>query len=173
MIKYKDIERFTPHGNYEVNVSLNYLEEHIQSQMEKGCGAAFDMDPDFQRAHVWNDQQRIRFVEYLLRGGRSGLIIYTNCAGWQSDYRGPYVLVDGKQRLTACLKFVRNELPIFGGNYFKDFDKIPHDVGLRWHVNDLKTRKEVLRWYLDLNSGGVVHTEEELDKVRELLKKEK
>jgi hypothetical protein len=40
-------------------------------------------------------------------------------------------------------------------------------------VNDLKTREEVLQWYLDLNSGGVVHTEEELNRVREMLEKEK
>ena len=33
----------------------------------------------------------------------------------------------------------------------------------------VKTREEVLSWYLDLNSGGTVHTEEELTKVRGLI----
>jgi hypothetical protein len=40
-------------------------------------------------------------------------------------------------------------------------------------VNDLKTKAEVLQWYLDINSGGVVHTETELEKVKRLLTKEK
>ena len=41
--------------------------------------------------------------------------------------------------------------------------------GFRWHVNDLSTYSEVLQWYLDLNSGGTVHTEEELNRVQQLL----
>lgn len=40
-------------------------------------------------------------------------------------------------------------------------------------MNDLDTQAEVLQWYLDINSGGVVHTEAELDKVRWLLEVEK
>lgn len=32
-------------------------------------------------------------------------------------------------------------------------------------------RAQVLRWYLALNDGGVVHTEDELFKVRRLLNK--
>lgn len=40
-------------------------------------------------------------------------------------------------------------------------------------VNNLKTRAEVLQWYLDFNGCGVCHTKEELDKVRDLIAKEK
>ena len=36
-------------------------------------------------------------------------------------------------------------------------------------INNLKTRGQVLEWYLQLNDRGVVHTKEELDKVRRLL----
>jgi hypothetical protein len=38
-----------------------------------------------------------------------------------------------------------------------------------WNIAGLKTRKEVLEWYLNFNSGGSVHTEQELQKVRDLL----
>jgi len=171
-MKYSEIPQFTRMGAYEVNVSLRYLIHHIESQMEPGA-ACLDMDPDFQRAHVWSDQQRIKFIEYILKGGRSGRIIYTNCVGWSGNCQGPYVLVDGKQRLSACLKFLNNEIPVFGDNFYSDIDKIPHGIGLKWHVNDLKTRAEVLQWYLDLNTGGVIHTEDELNKVRVLLKEDK
>jgi hypothetical protein len=41
-----------------------------------------------------------------------------------------------------------------------------------WHVNDLKTREEVLIWYLEMNSGGTPHTKEELDRVKRMLEKE-
>jgi hypothetical protein len=171
-MKYNDIKKFTSFGRYHVNVSLVYLKEHLDLQMDRRV-ACLDMNPDFQRAHVWSSKQQIKFVEHLLKEGQSGQVIYSNCSGWQNRYEGPYVLVDGKQRLTACLKFLDNEIPVFGNNYYKDFDKIPRGIGLIWHVNDLKTRKEVLQWYLDLNSGGVVHTKEELEIVQNLLEKEK
>lgn len=169
-MRFRDIESYTPRGNYRVNVSLSYLESYIgdQEQCREGM-ASLDQSPDFQREHVWDDAQRVAFVEHLLRGGRSGLNIYTNCPGWGSSYKGPYVVVDGKQRIHACLGFVRNEFPVFGSVYYRDFDIIPIQISLLWHVNELETRQEVLQWYLDLNTGGVLHTSAELDKVRHLL----
>lgn len=41
-----------------------------------------------------------------------------------------------------------------------------------WNIASLKTRKEVLQWYLDFNIGGTIHTEEEISKVKKLLLKE-
>lgn len=170
-MKFKDIPKFTSFGNWEIDVSLAYLGKFVEQEINEP--PYLDINPDFQRAHVWNDEKKVKYVEYLLRGGKSGRIIYCNCVGWNSSNAGPYVLVDGKQRLDALLKFINNELPIFGNNYLKDFDKLSHaNCGIRWHINDLSTRKEVLQWYLDLNEGGVIHTKEELDKVRMLLEKE-
>ena len=45
--------------------------------------------------------------------------------------------------------------------------------GLRININDLQTREEVLTWYLDFNSCGTVHSEEEIARVRKLLAEEK
>jgi hypothetical protein len=104
-------------------------------------------------------------------------LILFNHPNWQGSYKGLMVLVDGKQRLEAVRKFVRNELPVFGGNYLHDFDDpklLLRDMNcsLLFGVNNLKTRKEVLQWYLQLNTGGVVHTQEEIEKVKNLLAKE-
>jgi hypothetical protein len=84
------------------------------------------------------------------------------------------VLVDGLQRLTALIRFLNNEIPIFG-NYFKDFEDNPRDslTMIRFNINDLQTKAEVLQWYLDMNTGGTVHSDEEIQRVKELLEKEK
>ena len=42
----------------------------------------------------------------MLRGGASGMNIYTNCPGWMSGSHGDFVLVDGKQRVDAVCKFL-------------------------------------------------------------------
>lgn len=41
------------------------------------------------------------------------------------------------------------------------------------NVNNLKTREEVLQWYIDFNAGGTVHSKEEIDRVKKLLEEEK
>ena len=36
-------------------------------------------------------------------------------------------------------------------------------------MNNLATMEEVYKWYIELNSAGTPHTEEELNKVRAML----
>lgn len=164
-MKWKDIPQFVRDGSYCVDQPL----DHLQHVLDRYAGMGLQMEPDFQRGHVWTDKQSSRYMEFLLRGGQSNRIIYFNFPGWMNSYEGDFVLVDGLQRLTACLRFLKNELPAFG-LLFNEFEgRFPMTLTLRFNVNTLKTRAEVLQWYLDMNSGGVVHTTAELDKVRALL----
>jgi hypothetical protein len=171
---YKEIPRFTRNANYRINVDWPYLEKQLQGWIEEREVAPLNIDPEFQRAHVWRPEQQSAYVEYILRGGISGREIYFNCIGWNSDYRGPFVLVDGKQRLEAVRSFLRDEVPVFGGHKCSQIEgRIPNSAFFYFNVNDLGTNAEVLQWYLDLNTGGVVHTTEELEKVRAMLAQEK
>ncbi len=166
-MRFRDIPKFTEWGHYAVDVSWGYLKDYVAGH-EKSHG--FDRDPDFQRGHVWTRLQQIAFVEFTLKGGKSGRNILTNCPGWNRGKSGPMVLVDGKQRLTAVMAFLDDEIPAFGHLYSQYTDKLDLiDHSFRWHVNDLKTRAEVLTWYLELNAGGTPHTDEELTRVRGLL----
>ena len=172
MALFRDIPQFTRSASYHVNVGLDYLARHYAHYV---TDYNLDVSPDFQRGNVWTEMQKIRFIEYMLKGGTIGLDIYINCPTWRHSVRADTscVLVDGKQRLDAALGFINNEFKVFGEHYYRDFTDRPRTLvcNFRWHVNDLQTREEVLSWYLDLNSGGTVHTEEELTKVRELLLK--
>ncbi len=168
MVKFKDIPQFTKSPANGVFVSLNYLEKKIDDDI-KDYG--LQLNPDFQRGHVWTEKQQIAFVEYILRDGQSGRDVYFNNPSWHGGGKGEYVCVDGLQRLTALLRFVRNEIPAFGNLYseYEDPRILSMRYGIFWHVNDLKTRKEVLTWYLEMNEGGTPHTKDELDKVRKML----
>lgn len=165
---YAKIPKFTPWGNYRINVGWDYLEEWLKDHIEDGL----QLDPDFQRAHVWTEAQQIAYVEYALRGGRSGRDLFFNCKGWHLGERDneTFVLVDGKQRLTAVRRFLASEMPAFG-TLRKDFKgrMRMQDADFVVNVNDLATRKEVLVWYLEMNTGGTPHTDDEIDKVKVLL----
>lgn len=173
-MKFKDIPQFTRSANYAVDVGWDFIEtqlSHWNDPSDKPQ-ARINLDPDFQRTHVWTEDQQRRYVEFILRGGHSSKDIQFNCTGWMGSFEGPFVLVDGKQRLEAARKFMRNELPIFDGNYFKDFEDRLRitSASFRFHVNNLKNHREVLQWYLDLNTGGTPHTNDEIEKVKEMLK---
>lgn len=189
-MKYEDIEQFIPGGGYQVNVPLGHIEATLTDFAQtKGDNLhGLDLDPDFQRDHVWTEDKQRAYVEFLLRGGQSSRTLHFNCPGWMASFKGPLQLVDGKQRLEAVRKFLRNELRILAkpcGDIFAtsgvilgDFSFEDQRIILRRHtlifaVNNLPTRAEVLKWYLQLNTGGVVHTEEEIAKVQRMLNEER
>lgn len=168
-MKFADIKPFTTMGSYTVDIPFRYLKERIEQWIAED---GLQLCPDFQRGHVWTQEQQIRYVEFLLREGHSSRTIYFNHPGWMKSWEGDFVVVDGLQRLTACTAFLGNEIPAFG-TICKDFeDKLPMNVTIQFNINDLKTRAEVLQWYIDLNSGGVAHTDEEIKRVRLLLSQE-
>lgn len=168
-MKFSEIPPLTRHADYRVNVPWEYVEKTLESYNETGM---LQLDPPFQRAHVWNDEQRSRYVEYILRGGQSSRDIYFNQSDWMGKFQAPMFLVDGKQRLYAIRLFLNNDLPAFG-SYLSDFeDRLPLAAQLVFHVNTLPDYRSVLRWYIDLNAGGVAHTTEEIAIVRDMLAKE-
>jgi len=158
------------------DVPAAYLEQWLTGyeQFE-----GLELDPDFQRGHVWTPEQQTRYIEHRLRGGISGGTLYWNCSGIKKG-KHPLQIVDGKQRLTAIRKFLADEVAVFGGYKFSDFDEdaqramfgVIGTLSLRMEVNNLQTRAEVLQWYLELNEGAVAHTSEELSRVRALLEAE-
>jgi uncharacterized protein YerC len=166
MPRFRDLLTLTRSPSTGTHIGWDYLPHHFVHQITNGL----DINPPFQREYVWKPEQKIRYVEFILSGGTTGKSIYLNCPGWSLGLRENYVLVDGEQRLETVLGFLNNEFPVFNNNFRKDFtDHIPMECCLYWHVNDLKTYEEVLRWYIELNTGGTIHTEEEIVRVRKML----
>lgn len=109
-----------------------------------------------------------------MRGGRTSRIIYLNKLDWHGSVpKGAYndfVCVDGLQRLTAIRRFINGEVPVFGSyiHEFEDQMRIISD-SIKVNINDLKPEREVLQWYVDMNSGGTPHTGEEIERVKEMI----
>lgn len=177
MVKIADIPRFIPGGGYAVDVHF----AHVSGWIDRLSGdTKVDLDPDYQRGHVWTDEQRTKYVEFMLRGGESSYIIHWNHPAWmypydstKTDLPNSLSIVDGKQRVTSVLKFMHNELPVFG-HYYEEFEDAELYTGLggprlRMCVNNLTSRRDLLTWYLQLNDGGTVHSKGELDRVKSLL----
>lgn len=174
-MKWLDVPKFIAVTScYRVNYGLTgYVK--IIAEWEQDPYFRLQMIPDFQRGHVWTEAQQTAYMEYLFSGGQSGRDFYFNDPRWtkmkdpDSGYK-EFVCVDGLQRTTAIQKFLNNEIKAFG-SYYGEYDRTLYSTEqtINFHVNDLKTKEDVLTWYIQMNSGGTPHTQQEIDKVKALL----
>jgi len=132
--------------------------------------------PDYQRGHVWTDEQTGQFVGFMLEWGNPPPVFVQR---WEDTTRLDEV-IDGKQRLTAVARFVTWEIPaIFSDGtkaYLYEFSAEdqrtligPGGPTLTIQYVGYRTRAEVLRFYVSLNTGGTPHAREEIERVRGLL----
>lgn len=168
-MNWNDIERF-PRSTWEVDMSWRYMEDHLMRWVTQ---EGLDLNPDYQREHVWTMQQRSEYIEYILRGGEVAKTIVFNCPDFVRGARSIFTIVDGKQRLESARMFLRGELPVFGGHTFFDFEgSFDSLIGFKFRVVELRTREDLLKFYLSINTGGTPHSNEEISRVKALLEKE-
>lgn len=170
----------TPDHRYECDVHLHRRGDWVDSNDAdlRQLGGCLEVNPDFQRGHVWTAMQRTKFVEALIRGQAEARILF-NCPGYSGGSRASGDIaahtmqcIDGLQRLTCLIDYAAGKVPVFGGLNVADFAQSPFDakrLRARIRVYELPSRADLLRFYLQLNTGGTVHTAEELDRVRGLL----
>lgn len=164
----KDVAQLKDFGNYCMDLPLSRIDDKIMTWIADDY---LQLIPNFQRGHRWTEQQRIDFVEFILKGGKTNPLVF-NHPGWMTSFKGNFVCVDGLQRLTALCMFLDGQLAIFGGHYRSEIEGLEtamKAIYIKMYINDLKTDSEVIEWYLELNSGGTPHTQEELDKARSLI----
>lgn len=70
-IEFADIPQFTGVPNYRVAVPWRSLERSLGDYN-------VDLDPDFQRGHVWTPEQQSAYIEFRLRGGMTGHEVFMN-----------------------------------------------------------------------------------------------
>lgn len=69
-----------------------------------------DLNPPYQRRSVWNQDFKDYFVDtVLLNYPAPAIFLYEDIS---ADGRSLYHVVDGKQRLTTLLEFIRGEFPV-------------------------------------------------------------
>ncbi|MEV0443551.1 DUF262 domain-containing protein [Streptomyces spectabilis] len=81
-----------------------------------------ELDPDYQRGDVWNDDQRIALIRSWLTGTPTGVVIlndrttpeWRQASGCAPTDRGEamYVCIDGKQRITTAYLWYDDELAV-------------------------------------------------------------
>lgn len=121
-----------------------------------------DLQPDFQRRSRWNDQQRSRLIESIIMNVPIPPVFLGE------DKYGQYVVLDGRQRLTAIDNFIRQRYALEGldvweelnGKTFNELGRV-RDFIMRRFIPAVvilrESSKEIKYDVFDrLNTGGVV-----------------
>lgn len=169
-MKIREIQALCPRSFYGTDVPIRSVIDTLEQFQ-------VNLDPDYQRDHVWSADQQSEYVGALIECPEGKNPIILNDVNMDGSKR-PSDVIDGKQRIAAMVAWLRGEIkavcPCGESFLYDDLDDIDRRcVGmtttLRWNWMRLD-REGVLRYYIALNTGGSVHTDEEINRVRELLK---
>ncbi len=109
--------RQTPHPLDRLPIStMNMPLTNLVAWIEKG---KLDLDPPYQRGDVWTEGQRVALVYSWLCGATIPSVTINDRSGhvWRgdplpSDGSGWYAVIDGKQRLTTAVMWMRGEFAV-------------------------------------------------------------
>lgn len=185
--QFLSVDKYRPVNAWDVHVSD--VVEHIE-RMQNTATCGLELNPTFQRGHVWTVEQQIAFIESLLtnRLGEQGRTITfnktcvfnsSNTDNIDEEIFGKYLCMDGLQRLTAIMDFINGKFTVFHNNplnqeFTYEFLLKNNIINssiycLRFQFFALPTYQSVLEYYLDFNNGGTVHSKEEIQRVQKLL----
>lgn len=176
LLRPGDVVQRYPDVRYTVTVPWDHVENQVVRHSRAGSG--LDLDPEWQREHVWTREQQVRYIEHILSGGRVARELTFVCASWEP--RRAYAILDGKQRLESVRAFLRGEFRVLpdarrtNGYAAQDFagDFFAFDCEVVWNVVVVPRHSDVLRLYLAINENGTPHSPAALDRVRLLLARE-
>ena len=123
-----------------------------------------DLRPEFQRRDRWNDEKRSRFIESVIMNVPVPPVFLGE------ERYGQYVVLDGRQRLTAAYRFLNNQLRLEGLQVWSELNGLTYEeikkkgfaatIERRFLSAILLTREssaEVKYEVFDrLNTGGII-----------------
>lgn len=139
------------------------------------------LNPEFQRAAVWTEEQKIAWIESILMGIGLPAIFVNRFPGDMCPhpkYGWSEIVIDGQQRLRATAEFMEDKFRVRGELFseqslafrrgFQNIDGLCQVVYCAY-----RTEWECAELYLKLLRAGTAHTPEEIKKAESFIKKAK
>lgn len=118
--------------------SRDWTVQTIVQQIDEGN---VDLNPDFQRRNVWDNQKRSRLIESLMIGYPVPEIVLAEVIGEKKKY----VVIDGKQRLLAIYGFSKVNSDIWDGvPKLKNQTILNHNDGLTFDDFSVEEKRRFL-----------------------------
>jgi hypothetical protein len=152
------------------DLRLHYSQRSLRDMLSKVYHFGLDFDPEYQREHVWDLEDKVKLIDSIFNNIDIGKFVYVHLTDYSAKYL--YEILDGKQRIRAICDYFEDRFQ-YKGKYFSDLSN--RDQG---HFEDYPishaeiqeaSYEQKLKYFIKLNTGGRVMSQEHLDKVRGLL----
>lgn len=150
-----------PRGIYNVNFTLGNFEKELE---DLAAGFTLNLNPIYQRGSVWSLEQKQKYIEFLLKKPKDGITLYFNCSNFTNLKNCDFNCLDGQQRIKAILDFLHGKIKPYGFIVNQFEEKVLKAILLEIVVFEFKTIQEEALWYLNFNSAGVNHSEDDIKK---------
>lgn len=126
--------------------------------------------PQFQRANTkWTREMQVNFVENVISGYRGEILMY--CIDDDDLPTSNAYLLDGLQRLTAWVSFMKGEFKVFGQFYFDQINSRQYlrrtDITIKFY--NFESEKEACEFYIQMNKN-ITHSPQDLEVAYDYLK---
>ncbi len=160
---------------YRVSFEVGGFHRALRFYSESVTGGVPDCDlikamtPELQRSNdKWSKERKIKFVENILSGYPSDIILFTV----DNDLMDDCGIMDGQQRLTAIQDWFDGRLAVYGDIYYSE---MPHmrrapfiDCRLSLVVHNFSSLNDAVQFYIDINEG-ITHSSDDIDRAKKYL----
>ncbi|MNH75601.1 hypothetical protein D3C73_278450 [compost metagenome] len=157
------------------DIRLNYSQTSLEALFSKAYYFGVDFEPEYQRNYVWDESDKVKLIDAIFNNVDIGKFAFVHLSDdeWrQNDFKYSYEILDGKQRFRAILDFYESRIK-YNGVFFKELSLKDQSHFKRYTINVAETqqlsRESKLRYFLMLNTGGRIMSEEHLEIVRKQL----
>jgi len=152
------------------DLRMQFSQQTISSLLSKVYNFGVDFNPEYQRDFVWELDDKVALIDSIFNNVEIGKFVFINLG---YDGKFAYEILDGKQRLKTLVDFYEDRFQ-FKDRYFSDLSKREQWYFTNYSIsvaetNDLLTREQKLRYFINLNKNGKVMSNEQLNKVEKML----
>lgn len=181
-----------------VNHNLQATNRNMRDLLGFVRDGHLNLDPPYQRGHVWTMDQRVALIKSLLLGVPVAALVLNvrDGAHWRRDGGEIYACIDGKQRLTTVGMFFDGDIEVprdwFEPDWIDDSCTWRGADMVSWVNFELHAKRymgqgfnipvaearlgslaEEAEIYMLINGAGTAHTTEDLDKARRVARGKK
>lgn len=173
----ESLERFEE----DDDIFFNYQQRDTRTLLYMCFGEyGFDLDPEYQRGHVWTEEQKVDLIDSIFKNVDIGKFTIIR-RPWGDDPNKPktqllYEVLDGKQRITAMLDFYLGRLK-YKGMYIHEMHPYDRNHFKNYRISYAETapltKEQKYRYFLKLNTTGTPVDPEHIKKVYSMWQKER
>lgn len=152
-------------------LEIQFMQQDISSLLHKYFDdRGVNMNPSYQRGLVWTDTQREELLDSVFNYIDIGKFVFVKLPYVSGGFS--YEILDGKQKLTTLVDFYQDKFKYKGYYYselnwkmrqlFKNRSVSVGEVGDRTY-----NEKNVLKYFVMLNTAGTPMSKEHLDKIKD------